>query len=90
MAAKTYVCERWPFLMIRSVQFQDGRYTTEDEEEQTIIEDSEDYGIHIFLEGDAPKAPADPEDPEQPPKAPTMRGAARQGRTGTGAHGKED
>jgi hypothetical protein len=60
---KGYVCNRFPFLGIRSIQFRDGLYETEDENEQKLIEGNDWYGIHIHprdhgAEQDEKEAPA--------------------------------
>jgi len=73
MAKKTYVCSRWPNLQIRHVHFSDGEYTTANTDEQAIIENAEEYGVTVFLQG---KAPQDEEPQEEAP-------TARQGRRGT-------
>ena len=44
---KTYVCARWPRLRVRHIHFRDGRYETDDPDEQALIERADGYGVHI-------------------------------------------
>jgi len=44
---KTYVCTRWPRLRVRHIRFRDGRYETDDPDEQALIEGADGYGVHI-------------------------------------------
>jgi hypothetical protein len=44
---KVYQCDRWPRLRVRHLRFRDGTYTTDDPEEQAIIESADGYGVHI-------------------------------------------
>lgn len=79
MPKKTYLCEQWPFLSVQHLQFQDGRFTTDNPADQAIIEGLDYYGVQVTLE-----------EPERPP-APAKKAPARQGRTGTGQFAsKED
>lgn len=90
---KIYTCERWPFLRLGAIQFQDGKYTTEDTDEQHVIENSEAYGVQVRLESESEVevevvSSSSPEPKEEPAsrKAPSRSaaGGARQGQTGTG------
>ena len=95
---KTYICNNWPFLTVGGIQFRDGRYSTDNENVQRMIESRGYYGIHVRLLEEMPEEIPEPEIAaaerpiqeeidEMPTEPPRRRGrppvGARQGSTGT-------
>lgn len=64
---KPYVCNKWPSLRIRNMQFVKGLYVAKSKDECRVIENADGYGIHIFPQDNEPEPvkPAADSSPEE-------------------------
>lgn len=78
---RRYVCNKWPNLTVRDMQFKNGLFAASSEEQEQVIEGLDYFGIHVFRQDaeDAPVAAPAVEDAEIAPVVPERVARGRRG-----------